>query len=99
LREFSVEGINTTVPLHETILNHDAFIKGDLSTDYLERFNMLDVMRREYRDMCNRNASLAVAGMLLQSEFINRTGGDLAHMKKRERTSRWKNLGRSGSGI
>jgi len=99
LREFSVEGINTTIPLHETIMNNADFIRGDLSTDYLDRLNMLDVMRREYRDMSKRNALVAIAAILLQSESIRRTGGDFSAMKKSARASSWKNLGRSNSGV
>ena len=99
LREFSVEGINTTIPLHETIMNNPDFIRGDLSTDYLDRLNMLDVMRREYRDMSKRNALVAIAAILLQSESIRRTGGDFSAMKKSARASSWKNLGRSNGGV
>jgi acetyl-CoA/propionyl-CoA carboxylase len=99
LREFSVEGINTTIPLHETIMNNPDFIRGDLSTDYLDRLNMLDVMRREYRDMSKRNALVAIAAILLQSESIRRIGGDFSAMKKSARASSWKNLGRSNGGV
>ena len=99
LREFSVEGVNTTIPLHETIMNNADFIRGDLSTDYLDRLNMLDVMRREYRDMSKRNALVAIAAILLQSESIRRTGGDFSAMKKSARASSWKTLGRSNSGV
>jgi acetyl-CoA/propionyl-CoA carboxylase len=99
LREFSVEGVNTTIPLHETIMNNADFIRGDLSTDYLDRLNMLDVMRREYRDMSKRNAFVAIAAILLQSESIRRTGGDFSAMKKSARASSWKTLGRSNSGV
>lgn len=99
LREFSVEGVNTTIPLHETIMNNADFIRGDLSTDYLDRLNMLDEMRREYRDMSKRNALVAIAAILLQSESIRRTGGDFSAMKKSARASSWKTLGRSNSGV
>jgi acetyl-CoA/propionyl-CoA carboxylase len=99
LREFSVEGVNTTIPLHETIMNNADFIRGDLSTDYLDRLNMLDVMRREYRDMSKRNALVAIAAILLQSESIRRTGGDFSATKKSARASSWKTLGRSNSGV
>src|SRR5712691_5212839 len=99
LREFSVEGISTTIPLHETIMNNADFIRGELSTDYIDRLNILDLMRREYRDMSKRNALVAIAAILLQSESIRRTGGDFSAMKKSARASSWKNLGRSGSGV
>jgi len=99
LREFSIEGISTIIPLHETIMNNPDFIRGEISTDYLDRLNILDVMRREYRDMSKRNALVAIAAILLQSESIRRTGGDFSAMKKSARASSWKNLGRSGSGV
>jgi acetyl-CoA/propionyl-CoA carboxylase len=99
LREFSVEGISTIIPLHETIMNNPDFIRGEISTDYLDRLNILDVMRREYRDMSKRNALLAIAAILLQSESIRRTGGDFSGMKKSARVSSWKNPGRSGGGV
>ena len=47
LNEFTVEGINTTIPLFKTIMDEDNFIKGELSTDYLERFSILDRMNRD----------------------------------------------------
>jgi len=99
LREFSIEGISTIIPLHETIMNNPDFIMGEISTDYLDRLNILDVMRREYRDMSKRNALVAIAAILLQSESIRRTAGDFSGMKKSARASSWKNLGRSGSGV
>jgi acetyl-CoA/propionyl-CoA carboxylase len=99
LREFSIEGISTIIPLHETIMNNPDFIRGEISTDYLDRLNILDVMRREYRDMSKRNALVAIAAILLQSESIRRTAGDFSGMKKSARASSWKNLGRSGSGV
>ena len=99
LREFDVEGISTTIPLHETIMNNADFIRGDLSTDYLDRLNILDVMRKEHRDMSRRNALMAIAAILLQSESIRRSGSDPARIKKSARASSWKNLGRSRSGI
>src|SRR5690349_6584265 len=34
LDEFTIEGINTTIPLYKTIMNEQNFIKGEISTDY-----------------------------------------------------------------
>ncbi|GBD35562.1 Biotin carboxylase [bacterium HR36] len=38
LREFSVEGIKTTIPFHREILNQSAFIEGQVDTTFVERF-------------------------------------------------------------
>ncbi|MCS7224734.1 MAG: acetyl-CoA carboxylase biotin carboxylase subunit [Armatimonadetes bacterium] len=38
LREFVIEGVKTTLPLHQRLLEHTRFVKGDLSTAFLPRF-------------------------------------------------------------
>jgi acetyl-CoA carboxylase biotin carboxylase subunit len=37
LREFVVEGIKTTIPIHRQIMNHSAFIEGSVDTTFIER--------------------------------------------------------------
>jgi acetyl-CoA carboxylase biotin carboxylase subunit len=37
LREFHVEGIRTTIPLHEEIFKHTAFTSGQVDTTFIER--------------------------------------------------------------
>jgi acetyl-CoA carboxylase biotin carboxylase subunit len=37
LAEFTVEGIHTTIPLHRELLNHSAFIEGQVDTTFIER--------------------------------------------------------------
>lgn len=37
LREFVVEGIKTTIPIHREIFNHSAFIEGQVDTTFIER--------------------------------------------------------------
>jgi acetyl-CoA carboxylase biotin carboxylase subunit len=34
---FVIEGIHTSIPLHQKILAHDDFVSGRLSTHFLER--------------------------------------------------------------
>ncbi|HYR26812.1 MAG TPA: acetyl-CoA carboxylase biotin carboxylase subunit [Thermoanaerobaculia bacterium] len=40
LEQFVVEGVKTTIPLHRAILNSEAFIRGDLSTRFMDKFSM-----------------------------------------------------------
>src|ERR671929_1111132 len=54
LDEFTIEGINTTIPLYKTIMDEQNFINGDLSTDYLERFNIMDKMRENAKEESHR---------------------------------------------
>jgi acetyl-CoA carboxylase biotin carboxylase subunit len=39
LDEFLIEGIKTTIPFHKKVLNHPDFIKGNFSTDFIDRMN------------------------------------------------------------
>jgi acetyl-CoA/propionyl-CoA carboxylase len=75
LDEFVIEGINTTIPLYKTIMNEDHFIKGELSTDYLDRYSIIEKMKTELKDKNSnfQNRILpAVATALLQSEYIKK---------------------------
>lgn len=72
LDEFVIEGINTTIPLYRTIMEEKNFIKGDLSTDYLERFKVFDRMNEDGKKQAEENASAAVAAALLHGELVKK---------------------------
>ncbi len=40
LEQFVVEGVKTTIPLHRAILNSEQFIRGDLSTRFMDKFSL-----------------------------------------------------------
>ena len=62
------------------------FIKGDLSTDYLDRFKIFDKMNEDAKERAKEKASAAVASILLQSEFVKRGGAQPAAKP----ASKWK---------
>ena len=97
LREFEAEGINTTIPLHETIMNNADFIRGDLSTDYLDRLKILDIMEKEHIEKVKRNTPAAVAAVLLQSN-VDRRNQEVVQDMRNARTRGWKNIGRNSFG-
>ena len=35
-----VEGVKTTIPLHRAILNNEKFIRGDISTRFMDTFSL-----------------------------------------------------------
>ena len=75
LDEFIIEGINTTIPLYKTIMNDEHFIKGDLSTDYLDRYSIIEKMRKELKTRnSDRQKRLlpAVASAIIQTENVKR---------------------------
>jgi acetyl-CoA carboxylase biotin carboxylase subunit len=40
LEQFVVEGVKTTIPLHRAILNNEQFIRGDISTRFMDGFSL-----------------------------------------------------------
>jgi acetyl-CoA carboxylase biotin carboxylase subunit len=40
LSEFVIEGIDTTIPFHERVFRHEAFVSGDFNTKFLETYNL-----------------------------------------------------------
>ena len=42
LDEFYIEGIKTTIPLHQKLMNHPDFVLGNYTTKFLEDFSMED---------------------------------------------------------
>ncbi|HEX9160489.1 MAG TPA: acetyl-CoA carboxylase biotin carboxylase subunit [Thermoanaerobaculia bacterium] len=38
LEQFIIEGVKTTIPLHRAILNDERFVRGDISTRFMETF-------------------------------------------------------------
>jgi acetyl-CoA/propionyl-CoA carboxylase len=90
LDEFTIEGINTTIPLYRTIMEEPNFIKGDLSTDYLERYKVFDRMNQEVKERAAKNASAAVAAALLHSELVKKGSENNNNNTGTTTPSRWK---------
>ncbi len=74
LNEFIIEGINTTIPLYKTIMNDSYFINGDLSTDYLDRYSIIDKMNNEIKNKFNDKSKVlpGVAAVILYSEYVKK---------------------------
>lgn len=50
LREYRIAGIRTNLPFFEVLLAHPGFLEGDLSTDFIERFELMDKLAAEPED-------------------------------------------------
>ena len=92
LNEFRVEGVNTTIPLYKTILNEQNFIEGRLSTDYLERFRLIDKMNEDAEIEARRHADAAIAAFLLHSEFVQNTNPMDVSRRSSRQLSGWTGL-------
>jgi acetyl-CoA/propionyl-CoA carboxylase len=95
LQEFTIEGINTTIPLYKTIMEEQNFINGELSTDYLERFKLMDKMNEDAKEQSKRASCAAIAAILLQSQFVKKgKGNGSGTIRPPLQKSKWKNTGR-----
>jgi acetyl-CoA/propionyl-CoA carboxylase len=101
LDEFIITGINTTIPLYKTIMNESNFINGDLSTDYLDRFSIIDKMNDEIKSKLSDTAKIlpGVAAVVLHSEYVksNSYPSAFTHAAKKntvnQKLNNWKNGG------
>jgi acetyl-CoA/propionyl-CoA carboxylase len=79
LDEFIIDGINTTIPLYKTIMNEGHFINGELSTDYLDRFSIIEKMNSEiknkFKDKDGAKVLPGVAAVILHSEYVKLNNG------------------------
>ncbi|MBS3126146.1 acetyl-CoA carboxylase biotin carboxylase subunit [Candidatus Woesearchaeota archaeon] len=46
LDEFIIEGVQTTVPFHTAVMHHKQFWKGNVSTSFIENFNILGDLKK-----------------------------------------------------
>jgi acetyl-CoA/propionyl-CoA carboxylase len=81
LSEFTIEGINTTIPIHKTIIEEPNFINGNISTDYIEKFNIIEKIKHKRNQEYKDKAYAAISGILLQSEFVKKSS--LAQVRDR----------------
>ena len=76
LDEFVIEGINTTIPLYKTIMDDKYFISGELSTDYLDRYSIIQKMKDEQKSLnsdLHKRVLPAVSSAILQSEYVKKS--------------------------
>ena len=60
LQDFYVSGVETSIPLYRTILDTPEYVRGDLSTDFLKRF---DIINRHDADLKRERQSLAAPAL------------------------------------
>lgn len=87
LEEFTIEGINTTIPLYKTIMDEENFVNGEISTDYLDKFKLIDKMNQDAKTRSRNVSSAAVAATLLQSEYIKKGVKKSSYIKRKSGSS------------
>jgi acetyl-CoA carboxylase biotin carboxylase subunit len=50
LNEFIIDGVNTTIPFHKTVLNNKAFLKGDINTSFIDINKIIEKVKKEHKN-------------------------------------------------
>ena len=69
LNDFYIQGVETSIPLYKTILNSEEYKNGELSTDFLKRYDMIDKLSEDLKKEKEDKSEAA----LLQQLFILNT--------------------------
>jgi pyruvate carboxylase subunit A len=61
LYEYVVVGVTTNIPFHKAVLRHPAFREGNLTTHFIEDYNIIDDVRKVVEEDSAKGATLASA--------------------------------------
>ncbi|TQD27563.1 acetyl-CoA carboxylase biotin carboxylase subunit [Methanolobus vulcani] len=61
LYEYIVDGVTTNIPFHKAVLRHPAFRDGNLTTHFIEDYNIIDDVRKVVEEDSAKGATLASA--------------------------------------
>jgi acetyl-CoA/propionyl-CoA carboxylase len=70
LNDFYIQGVETSIPLYKTILNSDEYKNGDLSTDFLKRYDMIDRLTKDLKTEKENKTEAALAAAIIHSEYF-----------------------------
>ena len=70
LNDFYIQGVETSIPLYKTILETEEYKDGQLSTDFLKRFDIIERLKKDLKEEKIENSESAVAAAILHSEYF-----------------------------
>ena len=70
LGDFYIQGVETSIPLYKTILKTEEYKKGNLSTDFLKRYGILDRLTADIKADKETNKDAALAAAIIHSEYF-----------------------------
>lgn len=71
LNDFYIQGVDTSIPLYKTILNSEEYKKGDLSTDFLKRYGIIDKLTEDLKKEKVEKSEAAIAAAIVHSQYLN----------------------------
>ena len=69
LNDFDIQGVETSIPLYKTILNSEEYKNGQLSTDFLKRYDMIEKLEKDLIQDRKEKQIPAIASAIMHSEF------------------------------
>ena len=69
LNDFYIQGVETSIPLYKTILKTDEYKNGQLSTDFLKRFGIIDRLKEDLKNQRKDKQLAAIASAVMHSTF------------------------------
>jgi acetyl-CoA/propionyl-CoA carboxylase len=70
LNDMYVQGVETSIPLYKTILNSEEYKNGELSTDFLKRYDMIDKLTEDLKQEKENKTDAALAAAIIHSEYF-----------------------------
>ena len=70
LNDFYIQGVDTSIPLYKTILKSEEYKNGDLTTDFLKRYGMIDRLTEDIKKDKEANKEAALAAAVIHSEYF-----------------------------
>jgi len=70
LNDFYIQGVETSIPLYKTILKSEEYKKGQLSTDFLKRFDMIEKLKKDLKEEKLEKSEAALAAAIMHSEYF-----------------------------
>jgi acetyl-CoA/propionyl-CoA carboxylase len=71
LNDFYIEGVETSIPLYKTILKSKEFMEGNLSTDFLQRYNIIERLKEDIKNDTIQKQDAAIAAAVIHSVHYN----------------------------
>jgi len=69
LNDFYIQGVETSIPLYKTILKTDEYKNGQLTTDFLKRFGIIDKLKEDLKNQRKDKQLAAIAAAVMYSTF------------------------------
>ena len=70
LNDFYIQGVETSIPLYKTIMKTNEYKNGQLTTDFLKRYDMINRLKEDIKNEIKEKQLPATAAAIMYSEFF-----------------------------